>query len=672
MVDPVVDPGEEACPDPGSAAGGEEAAAAATSATAEAAVQPPAPPPAAAPPPPPPVGDPEKTREESPMLHLDLYNFDCPEAQGSRYVLTSPRSLEACARCAVKPVELLARPLNELIKEAPGRSMRVASGLYEAYEMDRQRKLQQCRQERERIIREEKRRLFTPALTGSLPSSPASRTAFKSTLPDGSCPPAGKPKAAGGPPLPPLSGPKTKKSHSLDSLHKRREGFSTKTSSDSGASSSYSGDSGRDKWPQGLPRTKNVATMTSLVGRSFSLSDLSHSQETTQKVERIVREVKQKKGFKEVSERDRKIAALMIAKRQEESLWKEQQYSAHLQWDVQRKVAERRREQEEQEKQRALLQGHRMWESRLEKRRGRLTHTWEEAAQVKQRQTLMGDEKRREHVEKQECVKKERLEKAALEDKKRKRHREHNLKAQEESKKEAQVREVQLLQEKVTLAAQKKLMKEQLIQKKKLLNQADRQKHEAILKGLAKQETQERAVLRAAVEGSLSKAQENYEQLIEKRNQELRERAKREDLQSQRAKLSAERQDREQKEHLRALAQASERKLQHATQVAEEVVQQKARKVGQNRLEKEKVQKVNKRKVEECEDIRRRGILLSIEKKLERSEQICKEKKYVMENARSVARASFHVREKVREEMNIRTFDKMAFEAQLQASLVKK
>ncbi|XP_013377422.1 PREDICTED: coiled-coil domain-containing protein 177-like, partial [Chinchilla lanigera] len=48
-------------------------------------------------------------REQSPLLHLDLFNFDCPEAEGSRYVLTSPRSLEACARCAVKPVELLPR-----------------------------------------------------------------------------------------------------------------------------------------------------------------------------------------------------------------------------------------------------------------------------------------------------------------------------------------------------------------------------------------------------------------------------------------------------------------------------------------------------------------------------------------------------------------------------------
>uniref|UniRef100_A0ABM5FA30 Coiled-coil domain-containing protein 177 n=1 Tax=Pogona vitticeps TaxID=103695 RepID=A0ABM5FA30_9SAUR len=726
MVDPVADPGEDRCADPGTATGGETppeaaagaggGAAAAAAETAAAApvsaatppspeqpLQPTAPTsPAAdaattqAPALPPaamagaagaaaaPVGAADKLREESPMLHLDLYNFDCPEAEGSRYVLTSPRSLEACARCAVKPVELLARSLSELVKEAPGRSMRVAAGLYEVYELDRQRKLQQCREERERIIREEKRRLFAPLGIGNPPFSPASRIAFKSNpaaassapVVNGGGSPARQPRAGpgAGPPsaAPPATGTRAKKSHSLDSLQKRREGLSTKTSSDSGASSSYSGDSFRDKWPKELPRTKTVATMTSLVGRSFSLGDLSHSPQTTKKVERIVREMK-KKGLKEVPERDRKIAALMIAKQQEESILKEQRYSAHLQWDLQRRQVERKREQEEREKQRALVQCHRLWESKLEKRRTKLSREQEEAALLKYKQSLMEEEKWREHLEKQERMRRERLEKAALEDKKKKCHQVHNLKAREESKKEAIEQEIQLLEEKLSLAAQKRLKKEQQLQReKKLLNQAEKRKHAAILKELAKQEAEEKAVLRASLEGNLNKAQENYEQLIEKRNQELRERAKREERQLQRAKLVAEKRAMEQKEHLKALAEASERKLQHAAQVVEEGVQQKARKVVQSRLEKEKLQKVNKRKVEQCEDTRRREILLSIEKKLERSEQICKEKKTVLENARSVARASFHVREKVREEMNMRTFDKMAFDAELQASLVKK
>ncbi|XP_066467741.1 coiled-coil domain-containing protein 177 [Tiliqua scincoides] len=651
MVDPMAEPeGSENGTDPG----GEGSPEAEAGSAAE--------PPAAAAPAPaeaPPAG---RAREESPLLHLDLYNFDRPEAEGSRYVLTSPRSLEACARSAVKPVELLPRSLGELVREAPGRSMRVAAGLYEVYEMDRQRKLRQCREERERIIREEKRRLLP---LGSLPPSPASRLALKGGLVNGACTPGVAQAQA--------AGTRAKKSHSLDSLQKRREGCSNKTSSDSGASSSYSGDSLKDRWPKELPGSRTVAAATSLVGRSFSLGDLSHSPQTTKKVEMIVKEVRRKKGLKVVPERDRKIAALMIAKHQEQSILNEQRYSAHLQWDIQRRQAEQRREQEEKEKQRALLQCQKMWETKLQKRRTKLNQEQEEATLLRQRQKMMEAEKWREHMERQGKMRREKLQKATLEDKQKKRHQEHNLKAQEEVKKEAMEREVQLLQEKAALAAQKKLLKEQLLQReKKLLNEAEKRKHKAIVKELAKQEAEEKAQLRASVEGSLNKAQDNYEHLIEKRNQELREKAKREEMQFQRARLIAEKRGQEQKEHLEALAKASERKLQHATQVAEEVVQQKARKVVQSRMEKEKVQRVNKRKVEQYEDIRRREILLSIEKKLERSEQFCKEKKTVLENARSVARASFHVREKVREEMNMRTFDRMAKEAQLQANLTKK
>lgn len=35
-------------------------------------------------------------------LNLDLYNFDTPDAQSCPYVLTSPRSLEACSRVGIK------------------------------------------------------------------------------------------------------------------------------------------------------------------------------------------------------------------------------------------------------------------------------------------------------------------------------------------------------------------------------------------------------------------------------------------------------------------------------------------------------------------------------------------------------------------------------------------
>uniref|UniRef100_A0AAV2JIN4 Uncharacterized protein n=1 Tax=Knipowitschia caucasica TaxID=637954 RepID=A0AAV2JIN4_KNICA len=48
---------------------------------------------------------PQSERDVAPKLHLDLYNFDSPAAEGSRYVLTSPRSLEACARCGLSGIK---------------------------------------------------------------------------------------------------------------------------------------------------------------------------------------------------------------------------------------------------------------------------------------------------------------------------------------------------------------------------------------------------------------------------------------------------------------------------------------------------------------------------------------------------------------------------------------
>lgn len=40
-----------------------------------------------------------------------------------RYVLTSPRSLEACARMNVRPIQLLRKPIEDFIEENPGKAI---------------------------------------------------------------------------------------------------------------------------------------------------------------------------------------------------------------------------------------------------------------------------------------------------------------------------------------------------------------------------------------------------------------------------------------------------------------------------------------------------------------------------------------------------------------------
>ncbi|XP_027274457.1 coiled-coil domain-containing protein 177 [Cricetulus griseus] len=643
-------------------------------------------------------------REQSPLLHLDLFNFTCPEAEGSRYVLTSPRSLEACARCAVKPVELLPRALADLVREAPGRSMRVATGLYEAYEAERLAKLQQCRAERERIMREEKRRLFTPKGPGAAPA-PAPAPAPASALSAGSsssCSSSSLPaspasrvarRTSPSPPArtrPPPTGARTgRKSHSLDSLSRRRDGA---LSSESGASSSsYSGESLRElRWPPraaarnscpagsassapnplGRPSALDLVPLTA---RSFSLGDLSHSPQTAQHVERIVRQVRAERGLRGVPERDRKIAALMLARHQEERLLLEQRAAAHGQWEQQRVRAEQRREREEREKQRALEQGRRAWAAQVEERRGRRGREEREAARRRQQQCERSEERRRELAERQGLLRRERAERAARDDRLRKLQQEQNLKQREEGLQEGRERAELVRRERAQRAARAKQRQEgQLQREKRELSRAERARHEALLRGRVRQQHEEREGLRSSLEASLGRAQENYEQLQEQRARELRERARKEELQGRRAKEAAERKEREHQAHLEALARAGERRLQHAAQVAEEAVQQKARRVVQTRLEKERTQRANKEKVERDEDCRRRELLQAIGRKLERSEQLSRERRSALESARSTARASFHVREKVREETNTRSFDRMVREAQLHASLDRK
>lgn len=787
----------------------------------------------------PPVSQPQNSEPEHPKLHLDLYNFDSPVAEGSRYVLTSPRSLEACARCGVKPVELLPRPLSDFAREAPGRSMRVATGMFEVYERDRHAKLRQCREERERIVQEEKRRILQAALnnnssssrslasekpqnttnnaglsqqsshvstssgpgpkmppasngppktqitstsrpaakntpqtseqltkmsspcTGSSPkssptqlikasptsSAPTVRTSVKQSKPltteaagktQGSIPPKqvqsmpvskktsstttksantfprSTPKPSSFPRTPASLAPVVSKSaaqspangitspfaqhnghimprsrvrersHSLESLQRRREPASSSTTSTTttatttcasseSASSSYSWDGTRDYWGKtSSPRARTLATFNSLMGRSLSLGDLSHSPQTTQKVERIVKEVK-RRGLKAVPERDRKIAALMLARYQEEDIMSQTRYVAHLQWDSERRLEELRREREEREKQRVMLQCQRAWQSQVSTRQRRLSQQEREAAAAKLRQVSESEERWKELAEQQERSRLQKLQQAAREEKQKKAAQEQNLKTMEEERTAMVEQEKLLLKEKLTIAELKRQEREHQIQEERRgLNRAEKRRHAALIQEIARRESDEREEARRVAEEKLSRSHENYQQIQERREQELREKAKREEQQIQKARKAAERREKQQKEQMEARAREAEKRAQQATLVAEERAREKAQRAIQSRMEKERLQRLNRQKVEEEEQQRRLELLQSIERKLEKSEQIFREKRAVLESARSVARASFHVRDRVREETNMRTFDKMVLEAQLKASLDEK
>ncbi|XP_022079973.1 coiled-coil domain-containing protein 177-like [Acanthaster planci] len=72
-------------------------------------------------------------------LHLDLFNFESIEADDSPYILTSPRSLEACTLLEIQPIELLHKDLMQFEEECllTGQPLREAKRLYEEHEEQR-------------------------------------------------------------------------------------------------------------------------------------------------------------------------------------------------------------------------------------------------------------------------------------------------------------------------------------------------------------------------------------------------------------------------------------------------------------------------------------------------------------------------------------------------------
>ncbi|CAF1351375.1 unnamed protein product [Rotaria magnacalcarata] len=91
------------------------------------------------------------------QLKIDLYNFDHIDFIDSKYVLTSPRSLEACARLNIKPVTLLPKRLADVQDDIGSEKVRLSTlaDVRDKMDVERLGNLQRCREEREKIIREE-------------------------------------------------------------------------------------------------------------------------------------------------------------------------------------------------------------------------------------------------------------------------------------------------------------------------------------------------------------------------------------------------------------------------------------------------------------------------------------------------------------------------------------
>ncbi|XP_070962342.1 coiled-coil domain-containing protein 177-like [Oncorhynchus clarkii lewisi] len=580
----------------------------------------------------------------SPTLHLDLDNFDTTDAEDSTYVLTSPRSLESCARLGVKPVQLLIKSLSDFVDDNvnPDIPFKALTVLYEAYEREGRGILQLCREEREKIVLETKER--RPSLKLSALETVV-EVESRNSLED----PKSREDSC--------DGLRTQTNQSVDHSPRRK--------SVSNGRSSYSAAITREQNRNSLrPTDKNMMVC------SLSLGDLRHSPATERQLERLTRDVRKKMNVT-VPEKDRKIAALMLVKHQEKqtrlmlSQQEEQEREeARRQEEVRRVQAERRRKKE-------LEKSMQRWQDGLEARRRQKERQEKELAGQREQEVLLQEDRWRRLTEEQEVRKRDKKEMARREAEERKCLQEQLLKDMERLEQAGREKEVQLSQEKEQRARRSRVIRER--RERKRLQQENQREHLRCL--LLKREVQqqmeeEEALMRSAVEEKLQRSWEKRAQAVALRLRELQERSAREEEQIQRAQLRASWHSQQQLREKEVLAQLSQRRMEQASQNAHTQRRSRAQRAQQENMERLLCHQRLLDSVQREEETERQLRECCLSLKERRRERLQRQREEVQEEARRVARASFHMREKVREATDGRTFHQMALQAQLAASLL--
>ncbi|XP_039994890.1 coiled-coil domain-containing protein 177 [Xiphias gladius] len=561
-------------------------------------------------------------RSIAPVLRLDLNNFDLAEAETSPYVLTSPRSLDSCARLGIRPVKLLIKSLNEFIAEQSDVPFEAVRVMHESYEKERMKLLQLCREERKRIIQ---------AAEDGWPGTNR----------------VSGPEAA---PVPNLKDLSTQRQKTV-SIPYAELCFKEKPVRTSPCSAAGNKD----------PDRSTVC--------SFSLGDLGRSTAAEMKLQRLTQDIEKEMSVT-VSERDRKIAALMLVKHQEEQARLKLCQQEEQEREEARRQQEAQRAQEEKKRRKKLKRSMQRWHEELEaRRRLRECQEKEKAGQL-EREVLLQEDRWRRLKEEVDAQRREKIESAQKEAEGRKRYQEKLLGEKREVEKREREKERQ-----VAVEREQKARRSKVLQEKKERKRLQEENHRELLRHIlltqqAEQQVEEgEAQMRSTFEKKLQNSCEKRAQVVGARLRELRERAAREEEQIHRAQLRAKLQTIQQLSHKQILVQLSQRRMERAALHASAQHRNRAQQTHQRNKHRRLCHQRLRERMQREEEAMRKARESYISMKEWRRERLRRQREQILGEAQTLARASFHMRERVRQQTHSRTFDQMALEAQLTASM---
>ncbi|XP_025078102.1 coiled-coil domain-containing protein 177-like isoform X1 [Pomacea canaliculata] len=572
--------------------------------------------------------------EEGSLEKIDLYNFELPEFENSRYVLTSPRSLEACSRLNVKPVELLYKPLSEFQEELLPQDvpLRTIYNIFDEQEQIRQRKLQLCQEERSRVTKEDIRD------KSSFSSKMGTKIIEKKDLSKGSLQRQRTAWATRVMQKPLL---KDENSHSTQNYNEsdklRHELLSRKENK-------LKHPARKTRSAKSTPRTAHPDVCV----RSKSVSDI----------------------YSSLPAKDRKILELMQSKWESERQRLETSERTRLLWEDEKKRQEVLRAVMENKRRSLLAKENKVRDDKKFEEKQQQKKIEQKALSNKEDEIVVrarrSDEELYRHLKMQEL----KLAGKRNKDELKKRIQERNLEQQNKDKEDIFKRAAELSKTSLSQAEQRRELA--LVQqsfRKSMTNHEERQAFEKRCKEMNKD-------LRRSKQGVLclndlrhSQAEENLVQLLETRNRQLLSSHLEKEKKLDRARQTQQQLEEEMESWRRSL-------LQHKKQVEEQAA--KAARINQNnrsqrarmdRLTHEEEHKKNLQKLLRDHERWRRNLEELLDEKDKRMDEIQLQKEKSIMETRAMAQITHALRDKLRKKYESDTFDRKVLDAQLFAKL---
>lgn len=600
--------------------------------------------------------------------HINLFNFEDPKFEDSKYVLTSPRSLEACARVGVKPVNLLYKPLSDFQEELLPQDipLRTIYNVYDEHEHDRQRKLRLCRNERNKIEiappskKSAKKGSGKSQVTRTRSArSPSARGRLTRTLSDEGL---NKSKSS-------LQRSRTAWStsvghkrvtpnelnHRMSELHEesmklRNELLSRKERPKSARAAKKSSSLRRSKSASNLSLSASSLLNKSSIreARPIENSKLRKTLSKSQDVSNIT-----------ATPRDQRILELMMMKGEGEISANRDRFVADLAWEEQRKLEEEVKVRTEMKRRQMLAEENRirdMKKKQMDKRRKKEEEKWKESVNKSLQSSMHGWERRSQtQLRMRDLQLSEKKEKEDL----RKRLQETNKTFL--SRDEEEMRDLIRMKSESDLRSASQKKENRLLQetmRKLLEDRSKRELFEQRQRELEKLTEEEEEGLRASINKKHIHASYNHQQAIERREKELNLSRMEREKKSLQAQLAQQKLEEEMEEWRSSITDHRKMAEEHASEIVARKMEVKVKQAKEVREEKEQHLREKLKQIEKEERLRKREVEDDILLKEQRARSLELDKSVTIQKCREVAHQSQVLRNSLREKYGGESFDK--------------